>query len=316
MKKYLLIVLLILLVIPYTYGQELTVATFNAEFLNTSRVHIKFGLNFNLKKESEEIQKFWNNEKNRAKKLEEASAKVAEVLKQINADILTLTEVGDKEDLEVLVAELKNQGVSYEYWEVCDCKDSFTQQHVAVLSKYPIRDVWYEIPGRAIYLEELDGDTEGETGISKGLKATVVVNEKELDVFVFHLKSERGGFDSDAKRLAQASIARRAIVKQLNQGREVIVTGDLNSEKRSPSIYRIRGFDDIYEDLIQTGNSEYFENTDVRWTYNYKGEPEQIDHILVSPGISSKSKIKTSIIAIEDEIVSDHNPVIVKLELR
>lgn len=313
MKKYLFIILLILLVIPYTHGQELTVATFNAEFLNTSRVHIKFGLNFNLKKESVEIQEFWNNEKNRAKKLEEASAKVAEVLKQINADILTLTEVGDKEDLEVLVAELKKQGVSYEYWEVCDCKDSFTQQHVAVLSKYPIRDVWYEIPGRAIYLEELDGDTEGETGISKGLKATVVVNEKELDVFVFHLKSERGGFDSDAKRLAQASIARRAIVKQLNQRREVIVTGDLNSEKRSPSIYRIRGFDDIYEDLIQTGNSEYFENTDVRWTYNYKGEPEQIDHILVSPGISSKSKIKTSIIAIEDEIVSDHNPVIVRL---
>lgn len=297
-------------------SQEITVATFNAEFLNKSRVHIKFGKQFDLSREPKEVQKFWSKEENQAAKLEEASANVAQMIKRINADILTLTEVGNADDLQVLIDALNEIGVNYQYWEVCDCKDSFTGQHVAILSKFPMKEVWQQIPGRSIYLEETDGDTEGETGISKGLKVTATVNEKDIDIFVFHFKSERGGYDSDAKRLAQANIARRAIIKQLNQGRQVIVTGDLNSEKKTESIYRLRGFDDIYEELIQTGHSDYFENTDVRWTYNYKGEPEQIDHILVSQGLTSKSGIKTMILETNDDNISDHNPVIVKLKLR
>jgi endonuclease/exonuclease/phosphatase family metal-dependent hydrolase len=78
------------------------------------------------------------------------------------------------------------------------------------------------------------------------------------------LKSERGGFDNDAKRLAQANIVRQSIIKLLNDGRKVIVIGDLNSEEKNASLYRIRGFDDVYEELIQTCNSDYFDNTDVR----------------------------------------------------
>ena len=297
-------------------AQEITVATFNAEFLNKSRVHIKYGVQFDLKRASEEEQEYWNDEANREAKFVEASSKVAAFIKEMNAEVIGLTEVGGSEDLEVLIEALKKIGVHYEYWEVCDCKDKFTQQHVAVLSKYPIKDVWYEIPGRSIYLEELDGDSEGETGISKGMKATVVVEEKEIDFFVFHFKSERGGFDSDAKRLAQASIARRAIIPLLNEGRKVIVTGDLNSEKRSESIYRIRGFHDIYEELIQAGNNEYFEDYENRWTYNYKGEAEQIDHILLSPNLAKRSSIKTRVMLTEDKSVSDHNPLIVTLEIR
>ncbi len=297
-------------------SQEITVATFNAEFLNKTRIHVKFGKQFDLTRESKKEQKFWNDNDNRTAKLKEASSNVAQMIKRTNADIITLTEVGNADDIAVLVSELNNIGVSYDHWEVCECTDSFTGQHVAVLSKFPLKEVWPQITGRAIYLEETDGDSENETGISKGLKATATINEKDIDIFVFHLKSERGGYDSDAQRLAQASIARRAIIKQLIEGRKVIVTGDLNSEKRSKSIYRIRGFDDLYEELIQTGNSDYFENTDVRWTYNYRGEPEQIDHILVSPGLTSRSGIKTSILETNDDKVSDHNPVIVKLTLR
>jgi len=315
MKRLFLSFIALVFFVSYLDAQEITVATFNAEFLNTSRVHIKYGLQFDIKRESEKEQEFWKDEKNRSKKFEEASNNVAEALKEIDADILTLTEVGGKEDLQVLVDALKKLGVQYDYWEVCDCQDTYTGQHVAVLSKYPIKDIWPEIPGRSIYLEEADGDNEGETGISKGLKVTVSVGQTELDVFVLHFKSESGGYSSDAKRIAQASIARRSIIKLLNQDRNVIVTGDLNSEKGSPSIYRIRGFDDIYEELIQTGDSRYFENTDVRWTYNYKGERDQIDHILISSGFTERKGIQTSILEITDDKVSDHNPVIVKLKL-
>ena len=294
-------------------AQEFTIATFNAEFLNQSRVYIKFGHQFDIGRETDEVQEFWNKEENRAAKYQEACANVAQFIKEIDADILTLTEVGNAEDLKVLLEELEKIGVNYDYSEVCDCQDSFTQQHVAVLSRYPIKDVWPEIQGRSIYLEEADGDSEDETGISKGMKVTVVVEEVELDIMVLHLKSERGGYDSDAKRIAQATIARRSIVQLLNEGRNVIVTGDLNSEKSSPTIYRIRGFDDIYEELIQTGNSDYFEDSSVRWTYNYRGETEQIDHILISTTLANKSEITTKILETGDEKISDHNPVIVKI---
>lgn len=310
------IFLLFLISCLQAVSQEVTVATFNVEFLNKSRVHIKFGKQFDISRESKKEQKFWADDDNRVNKLEEASANVAKMIKRVDADIITLTEAGDAEDLEVLINELSKIGVNYDHWEVCDCTDSFTGQHVAILSKYPLKEVWSQIPGRSLYLEETDGDAEGETGISKGLKVTVAIDEKEIDVFVLHLKSERGGYESDAKRLAQANIARRAIIKQLNQGRKVIVTGDLNSEKGSGTIYRIRGFDDLYEELIQTGHSDYFESTDVRWTYNYKGEPEQIDHILISPELTSQSGIKTSIIEVNDPLISDHNPIVVKLNLR
>ena len=296
-------------------SQEVTVATFNAEFLNKSRIHVKYGKQFDISRESKQEQKFWNDDVNRTAKLKEASAQVAAFIKEMNADILTLTEVGNAEDLEVLLAALNEIGVNYDHWEVCDCTDGFTGQHVAVFSKYPLKEVWSQLEGQALYLEEADGDSERETSISKGMKATVTFGEKDIDLFVLHLKSERGGYESDAQRIAQASIARRSIIKQINAGRKVIVTGDLNSEKGSPTIYRIRGFDDIYEELIQTGHSQYFESTDVRWTYNYRGEMEQIDHILVSPGLATRKGIQTRILEVTDDKISDHNPVIVRLTL-
>lgn len=316
MKRILILSLSILSICFSLSAQEISVGTFNAEFLNKKKIHVKFGKRFNLKDEPTDVQKFWKNETNKNNKLKEASANVAKMIKQMNADILTLTEVGDKDDLKILLSELKKIGVDYPYSAGCDCKDKFTGQNVAVFSKYPLKEVWSEIEGRALYLEELDGDSERETGLSKAMKVTVTINQKDLDVFVFHLKSERGGFESDARRLAQANIARRAIIKQLNLGRKVIVTGDLNSEKKSASLYRIRGFDDVHEELIQTGLSQYFKDTKVRWTYNYKGEPEQIDHILISPGLTSGRGIQTRIIEVTDKKISDHNPVVVTLKLQ
>jgi endonuclease/exonuclease/phosphatase family metal-dependent hydrolase len=316
MRQRLIITLFFLCCYLPISSQEVTVATFNAEFLNKAKVHIKFGKSFDLKKEPLAVQDFWSNELNRTTKFKEASKNVAKEIKRINADILTLTEVGNLDEIKVLLSELNKIGLTYKYHEVCECTDYSTGQNVAVLSKYPLKEVWKKIEGRSLYLEELDGDSEGETGISKGLKVTVTVNKKDIDIFVLHLISERSGYESDAKRLAQANIARRAIIKQLNKGRKVIVTGDLNSEKRSESVYRLRGFDDLHEELIQTGLTKYFENTEVRWTYNYKGEPEQIDHILVSPGLTSRTGIKTNILEVTDKKISDHNPVIVKLKLR
>lgn len=308
-----LVVLLVSLLFHQGYAQDVTIATFNAEFLNKKKVHMKFGLPFDIEKASKKDRKYWDDDQNRSRKLVEASDSVASFIKAMNADIVTLTEVGGRDDIAVLDQSLRNLGIVYDHIEVCECRDPFTGQHVAVLSKFPLKEVWPSIEGRALYLLEPDGDAEKETGISKGLKVTVELGGQDVDVFVAHLKSERGGFDSDAQRLAQANVIRRAVIGQLVKGRKVIVTGDLNSQKGTESIYRIRGFDDVYEELIQTGHSDYFEDYGVRWTYNYKGEPEQIDHILISPGLTTRKGIETRIMETKSDFISNHNPVIVKL---
>ena len=67
----------------------------------------------------------------------------------------------------------------------------------------------------------------------------------------------------------------------------MFIAGDLNDGRGEPALRRIRGLDDIWPDLIQTGNYEYFRDTNPgsRWTYEFQGERNQIDHIPLSPSI-------------------------------
>jgi predicted extracellular nuclease len=100
------------------------------------------------------------------------------------------------------------------------------------------------------------------------------------------------------------------------------VAGDLNDYRGQPAIHRIRGLDDIFDDLIQTGNVKYFEETelDTRWTYEYQGVRHQIDHILLSYSIKNICKksggIKTSVFEHNNHLASDHRPFIVILNFK
>jgi len=89
----------------------------------------------------------------------------------------------------------------------------------------------------------------------------------------------------------------------------------------SHSILRIRGLDDIHEDLIQTGHTKYFDNDklDTRWTYQYEGVRQQIDHILLSYSVKDACKrdgIKARTIDHGNSMASDHRPLVAELRLR
>ncbi len=309
------------------YAQDLSIATFNCEFLITKKVHVKYGIDFNFKGEPASVVDEWKKDSFRNAKFEEACDRVAGQIKLINADILGLTEIGDSSDVEILRKKLKDQGVDYKYAKVCNSADRTTGQHVALLSKYPIEVVTYRFDGRAYYFTEPDMDETGDTGISKGMHARVKVGDKTMDVFVLHLKSERGGFEDDAQRKAQAEIARREIYPLLNDPNNyVVVMGDLNSEKRHETLLTLRGFNDIHPELIQTGDDEFFEDYTLRTTYNFRGNREQIDHILLSHSFKALCKsnsfssgrwgIRTSIIETQDPAISDHNALKVEMNYR
>jgi endonuclease/exonuclease/phosphatase family metal-dependent hydrolase len=310
---------LFLLVSAVAQAGELTIATFNTEFLTRPKVHIKFKLPFTLTGSDEEQ---WDAPGFRDQKFAEAAAAVAEVVAGINADVIVLVEVGDERDVADLNTAIAAKGVTYGHTAVCACTDTTTRQHVAVLSKLPILSVLKAIPGREGYYTELDdADSEENTGVSKGIRVTFEFESRTFQLYGVHLVSERGGNEQDQQRIAQASIVRRHYLPALNAGENVIVAGDLNDGRGEPALRRIRGFDDIWPDLIQTGSYEFFkeEFQGTRWTYEFRGERNQIDHILISPSIKDLVKsggIKPRVPDQTNPLASDHRSFVLTLDVR
>jgi endonuclease/exonuclease/phosphatase family metal-dependent hydrolase len=303
-----------------SFSAELTIATFNTEFLTRPKIHVKFGFPLDLEEPSDVAT--WAAPGFRDQKFAEGAAAVAKVVAGINADVMVLTEVGNQRDVQELNAAIAAQGVDYPHAEVCACTDTATRQHVAVLSKFPLTGVLRAIPGREGYFRELDdADSEDDTGISKGMVISFEFSGRTFQLYGLHLASERGGNEQDEQRIAQASIVRRHSLPAINAGAFVIVAGDLNDGRGEPALRRIQGFDDVWPDLIQTGNFSFFKNTDPasRWTFEFQGERNQIDHILLAPSIReivTSGGIRPRVPDQPDRTASDHRPFVVTLDLR
>jgi acid phosphatase len=304
-------------------ADELVLGTFNCEFLLPAKVHMKYGLPFDLDPENERT---WSQPGHRQQHYDKAVAAVAKYLVSLDADILVLTEVGSREEVAPLVVSLEQQGQPYPHWDVCDSADENTGQHVAVLSRRPFTTVRHDgvahIPGRETYDTELDDvDKELETLIEKGMHVRFTAGGRPVNLIGLHLKSERGGHESDAKRIAQASVVRRYYLPLLRRGEHVIVAGDLNAHRGQPSMRRIRGRDDIDEDLYQTGSPLFFQGDrwralGYRWTQAYQGVRTQVDHILLSQSIVDACGIEgvEPMFPLQrNDLVSDHRPVLARL---
>jgi len=271
------------------------VATLNCEWLNRRRIYVKYGLPLKLAPQDEAI---WNSRDFRDAKYREAARAVAAAIREINADVIGLTEVGDEADVRELRDLVREAGLDYSFAAAGRSSDTFTNQNVAVLSKRELTQILPEIPGREGYDLELDDpENEDTTGISKGMSVVFTAAGRPVNFYVLHLTSELGGHEKDAQRVAQASIVRRHSLKPILRGEHVILTGDFNDSRDQPAIRRIRGRDDIEEDLVQTAGPTFhprkFEETNEswnerlrnHWTYEYAGRREQIDHILISPSV-------------------------------
>ena len=345
--RYTLLALLLCLSAELCAAEKVTVAILNCEFLSTRKVHVKFGMKFDTSKWTEEEREIWTDDF-RAARYKESVEAIATAIKRIDADVIVLTEVAriPKEDGEfitpndmtILHDEVKTV---YPHMVFGDSSDKFTWQNVAVLSKRPFEgEPNQRIRGREGYYSELDDpESEEETTISKGLSVVVTVDGDPVHIYAIHLKSERGGHESDGQRIAQASIVRRNYLKNLENGHHVVVAGDLNDHRGQPTLRRIRGLDDIGEDLAQTGGPTFFKQKDgekneefnVRmrehWTYEYARRRNQIDHILISQSIRNHctqrnfhKRMKIDFIDITEKIgdtedkATDHRAVKLTLE--
>lgn len=279
-------------------ADSLKIATLNCNFLLRKKIHLKFGLPFDINEFTEEQRELWDRPGYRDARFIESVKVAAAVIKRIDADVIGLVEVGNERDVADLHRELRHLGLDYPHIAVCKSTDTHTGQHVALFSRRQLSEVQPQISGRAFYDAELDDpETENETGVSKGMSAKIDFAGRTVRLYLAHLSSERGGHEKDAQRIAQASIIRRHVVRDLENGVSVIVFGDINDGRGQPALRRLRGRDDIWEDLIQTGgptfhyrrsnesNEAYNRRVGDHWTYEFAGRKQQLDHILISRSI-------------------------------
>lgn len=123
----------------------------------------------------------------------------------------------------------------------------------------------------------------------------VLTSGDTLDVYVCHLPSRSGGRkQTDDYRLRAATIVRESVdsIFRRRADAAVIVMGDFNDEARNRSLkqgLRARKPEDAFCSTDLVDLSERYTHPDVRGTYKFRGQWNQLDHILVSGALLQKT---------------------------
>jgi hypothetical protein len=145
----------------------------------------------------------------------------------------------------------------------------------------------------------------------KPLIAEFTFNGQKLFVIANHFVSKIGGSPSDAQRLKQAEVVNQFAGEILNVDPQanLVVLGDLNDFVGSPPLKALEG-------TILTNLIEQVPIVD-RFTYEFKGKKQVLDHILISPNLKNASpEIEIAHINIDfSDKASDHDPLVSRFRL-
>ncbi|MBG1241663.1 endonuclease [Nostoc sp. NZL] len=146
----------------------------------------------------------------------------------------------------------------------------------------------------------------------KPLAAEFIFNDQKLFIIANHFVSKLGGSPSDAQRVKQAQIVNEFVAQllEVDPQAKVIVLGDLNDLPDSLPLKTLKG--NILENLtVRLPLSDQF-------TYKFRGNPQLIDHLLVSENLSRAAQPEIDIVHVNvgfSRPVSDHDPVIAAFTL-
>jgi len=224
----------------------------------------------------------WNS-KNKEIKLNH----IAEVICDIDADIIGLQEVENKNILKQLVRRLKEVGCGYKYFAITDKKSSTIQ--IALLSRFKIIDTRDIMVSCALRVRNI-------------LEVTVLIENMPLTLFINHWKSKAyNGVESKRIIYAEALKNRLKYIKN-----EYIILGDFNSnydeylhiEKKLNDTKGKTGINNIlnttYENYLvdkftlrYSGKKLHYNlwqelNFEKRWSHNFYGKKSTLDAIIVS----------------------------------
>jgi len=122
----------------------------------------------------------------------------------------------------------------------------------------------------------------------------VIQNLDTVNVFVNHWSSRRGGdVETEPKRIAAATVLRKAIdeLLTLNPDAKIIIMGDMNDEPVNKSLSEVLGASDGSNNagLI---NLMFELDKANKGSYNYKGDWNMIDNLIVSRNMLEGNGLK------------------------
>ena len=266
---------LLFLLITLSFGDTvLKIASYNVENL------------FDLSNDTNRYEEFkangkslWN-QRNYKIKLNN----ISDVIKDLDADIIALQEIGSLNALKDLRFALKQKGLYYEHFAIADKKNTVIK--VALLSKIPF-----------VYAKELEvTPTYKHRNI---LEVKFRVESQEFYLFVNHWKAKSG---PESMRIVSAKKLKQRI-EQLGDDKNIIALGDFNSDyeehikfKRKRKLNDTDGKTGINHVLKTIKphdeglyNLWYDTEEPKRYSYIYKKQKEAIDNILISQTLRDKN---------------------------
>ncbi len=242
-------------------------------------------------------------------KPEREKAALRAALREVDADVLALQEMGPEPYLEELQRDLAGEGSPYPYRALLDGPDP--KRHLALLSRVrfvrvvPHREVGHDRGGRSERVRR---------GV---LEATLEVAGREWTVFVVHLKSRHTDDPRDPfaaeQRLGEAEAVRELVLARTGReaGARFLLVGDCNDDPASRPVRALqrRG---------GTVLAQVVPATDARgdaWTHHYRKKEvfSRVDYILVSPALGDEVARAWVHDSAAVRAASDHRPVVVRL---
>ena len=311
----------------------LRIVTFNAEFLTAPRVRQGNIQNYRF-------------DYGRTQHLE----RVAHLIETLDPDVFNLVEVISAEAVDQLVGILHEKGMTdYRGYHV-DSNDTFTALDVGVITKFPVDT----IDGQPIRTYFSGGDDptwresfefQGRNGrmvrntasLSRNSVYFITIGGHKLGFLGLHLKSNPQDDYSNARRMAEAAVARRVIRGEIVQrGYLPIVLGDLNDydpdvpdrdTTRDTSTTVLRDLKDFDAErpgpeLVNVAEriKRQADRYTSHWDWNENRAPDgddvytMIDHVLLAKELMPY--VRRAFIAHTVSLdTSDHYPVVVDLRL-
>lgn len=212
---------------------------------------------------------------------------VAEVICDIDADIIGLQEVENEQIFRQLKARLERVGCGYRYAAITHKKGASIQ--VALLSRHKI-------------LKHRDIQVSFSPRVRNILEVEVLVQDKPLTLFVNHWKSKAyKGYES--KRIVYAK-ALQARIASLSASKEYIILGDFNSdynaylslEEKINDSQGKTGFSTILQTRVDEVAIQKAKRgkhytlwkelaVEDRWSYKFYGKKSSLDQIVLPPSM-------------------------------
>ena len=242
----------------------------------------------------------------------ESIAAEIHVIQDIHPDILGVCEMGPPNEFADFQARLKSAGLDYAYTEYVQGPDP--ERHVALLSRYPILshqsvpNVPFQVAGR-------------EERAARGfLDVTIDAAGTTVRFIGVHLKSKlKDTWENESElRRNEAHELRQHIEAALtaDPGTKLVVYGDFNDTKESPSLKEVmgpRGSGLSLRDLwLKDADGD-------RWTEYWAGADvyTRIDYILVTGNLFPSVDLQASYVYRSPNwnAASDHRPVVATFRL-